>query len=147
MSGEEKKPIEFNGEWVRDVAGSSATIEYGDNDVYFNSTDIPKKTLIEVAKYNKQFLEDGSKAMGEEAKKLMEEEKKVDNVKVKMPYGISSRGESTLIVDREKTYPGTQGRPDVTKSAVKHILKDPNSMVAKSVRKSISADLTDALLG
>ena len=76
----------------------------------------------------------------------MSSNKNVNKVIVEFPYTTSARGGVDVTVHRSKTYPGMNGGPEVTKSAISVAVTDPYTKIKATV-KSLEQDLTKALLG
>lgn len=123
--------------------GSTVVLNYKDKDVYKKSTDIPFKTLKEVADYNDRYVSESAEFSVAEAKKIMEKDKTVEVVSVKIPYSASQRGFVNTLVEREKTVriPGKDGG-EKKKSAIKVVVKNPFDKFSKPRLKELEADLT-----
>lgn len=123
--------------------GSTAVLNYKDENVYKNGTDIPFKTLKEVADYNSNYLSQATEFSVAEAKKVLEKDKSIDTVDIKIPYSVSKRGFINTLVEREKTVriPGKDGG-EKKKSAIKVIVKNPIDKFSKPRLHELEADLT-----
>lgn len=123
--------------------GSTAVLNYKDENVYKNGTDIPFKTLKEVADYNSNYLSQATEFSVAEAKKVLEKDKTIDVVDIKIPYSVSKRGFINTLVEREKTVriPGKDGG-EKKKSAIKVIVKNPIDKFSKPRLHELEADLT-----
>jgi hypothetical protein len=123
--------------------GSEAILEYQDDDVYKKGSDIPFKTLKEVADYNSNYVKEATDFSVKEAEKILEKNKEIDTVSVKIPYSASARGYVNTLVEREKIVriPGKEGG-EKHKSAVKVIVKNPFESVSKPHLKELEEALT-----
>lgn len=123
--------------------GSTAVLNYTDKNVYKNGTDIPFKTLKEVADYNSDYVTKATEFSVEEAKKVLEKDKTIDMVTIKIPYTVSSRGAINTLVEREKTVriPGKDGG-EKKKTAIKVIVSNPIDKFSKPRLHELEAALT-----
>ena len=123
--------------------GSTVVLTYKDEDVYKKGTDIPFQTLKEVADYNNKYVSEAAEISVAEAKKVLEKDKTIEVVDVKIPYSVSKRGFVNTLVEREKTVriPGKDGG-EKKKSAIKVIVKNPLDKFSKPRLKELEADLT-----
>ena len=123
-----------------------ATVTYTDEKVFLDGTDIPNKDVKAVFEYAQEFIEAGTNAASAQAKTIMAKDKTINSVNVVLPYGISKRGEIGVKAKREHTYPGMNGRPDVTKSTINVMIKDPLTKISKTKVKALETEMTDKLL-
>lgn len=128
-----------------EVKNGVLVMKYTDKDAYLNGTDIKKATIKEVETYNKEYKEKASEFIAKEALKALEKDKKIDVVKVELPYQSNSYGKLTGTINREKTYPGINGRPDVTKSTFQLKVKEATNP-GKSFISKLEEELTRKLV-
>lgn len=126
--------------------GSVLTLKYTDKDAFKNGTDIPFKTLKEVANYQSSYLKEATELAASEAKKQLEKDKSLEKVTFEFPYTVSANGGININVDRSKTFPGINGGDPVTKSKITVVTKDPVNKVSKARIRELEADLTKTLL-
>lgn len=124
-------------------------IAYGDDQAYFNATDIDAATLKKVASYNKAYISAAATAASEKALEMMQNDSDISKVVATFPFSPSKDGEVSVSIDRSKTFrvPAMNGGEagEVTKSAIAMTVKDP-FLKAKSIVKGLESNLTEALL-
>lgn len=108
---------------------------------------ISQKDLKAASEYTAKYVEEATKLAATEAQAIMEKDSGTNKVLINFPFSTSKRGNLGIAVDRSKTYPGIQDRPDVTKSTIRVTATDPVMRMSKSKIKDLEKDLTAALLG
>lgn len=132
--------------------GNVVTLQYTDENVFKNGTDISFKTLKEVDDYKSQYIEQATEFAAKHAKDLMLKDKNTEKVIFEIPFSTSKRGELNVSVDRSKTYPGmydsktNKQLPPTTKSKITVTVKEPTLKVNKNNVKALEAELTSALV-
>lgn len=123
-----------------------ATVTYSDDKAFMDGTEIANKDVKAVFDYANDYIEAGTNAAATKAETIMTEDTDINSVNVMLPYGVSKRGEIAVKAKREHTYPGMNGRPDVTKSTLTVAVKDPLTKMSKTKLKALEADMTSKLL-
>jgi len=124
-----------------------ATVTVEDENIFYNGTDIPKKTFKEVFDHTSGYIQNMTEAASEESTKIMKEDKDITEVVFVAPYGVSKRGNFTAKAKREVTFRGMNGGADVTRSDLRVAVKDPLTTMSKSKLKDLQKQMTDSLLG
>lgn len=121
------------------------SVVYEDENAYKNGTEIPFKTLKEVAAYQSQYVLDATTAAVDYAKKEMKKDKSIDKVNVEFPYSVSKHGKVTVDIDREKQYRNTlKGDGEIiSKPAISVKVKDPSQKVSKPKISAMVDDLIE----
>jgi len=127
-------------------SGSVATVTCTDDNAFF-AGDVSKKDIETVFKHSHDYVESCTTAASDMASDIMSKDKKIDEVVFTMPYGISKRGKLNVKAKRSVTFPGMSGRPDVTRSDLRVVVKDPHSSMSKTKLKELQAKMTEELLG
>jgi len=139
--------IKFNkDEIVVSKENGVATVTVGGENAYFDKSPIDKKVLKEVADYNEDYLKTVVETVKDQAKEIMLEDSNIEKVVGTAGYSVSKRGAINVNINKSHTYPGLNGKPDVTKSVIKVDVKDPTKKVGTTLRKQWEQELTDALL-
>lgn len=132
--------------------GNIVTLNYEDDTVFKNGTDISLKTLKEVEDYKSQYVKQATEFAARHAKDLLLKDKNTEKVIFELPFSTSKKGELKVTVDRSKTYPGMKDpktgeqRPPVTKSKITVMVNEPSCKVKKDTINSLQAELTEALI-
>lgn len=132
--------------------GNVVTLQYTDENVFKNGTDISFKTLKEVDDYKSQYIEQATEFAAKHAKDTMLKDKSIEKVIFEIPFSTSKRGELSVVVDRSKTYQGmldpktNKQLPPTTKSKITVNVKEPTLKVNKNSVKALESELTAALI-
>ena len=97
------------------------SVVYDDKDAYKNGTDIPLKTLKEVAEYNSKYTYEATSAAVDYAKDQMKKDKDITKVNVQYPFATHAKSGVTVVIDREKTFHNPQNGEDITSVKVKDV--------------------------
>jgi len=147
MSKEKDTGINFGiSSFEKSNVEGTVTLTCKDENVFKDQSGIDWDLMKKYDKYKDDYLTKAAEFSANQAKEIMLEDKKVNKVIVQLPFTTSKRGSVDVAVDREKTYPGMNGAPAVTKSAVKLVVVDPYMKVSKPYIKGLEAELTKAIL-
>ena len=123
------------------------SLSYDDEKSFSAGDDkVSAKELKAASDYTAKYVEEATKLAASEAQTIMEKDDKTNKVIVNYPFSTSKRGNLNVAIDRSKTYPGMQGRPDTVKSTVRVTATDPVMRMSKTKIKDLEKDLTAALL-
>lgn len=120
------------------------SFKYEDRDAFEKGAPVPVKTLKEVHKYSKAYVEEATNVATELAKENFKKDKSLNKVIVNVPYSTSAHGHANITVTREKEYVNRlNGNNEVIrKSAIQVVVKDPAAEVPKSKIHELVDDLT-----
>lgn len=136
----------FNKDHFESVTVNGVTnFKYTDKDAYKKGTDIPYKTLEEVAKYNSTYVQEAAEVAAQVAKDHMLKNKNVDKVAFSFGYGTSGRNSITIDVDRCKEYKNPRTGETSKTTEMKVIVKD-YGIRCKPKIKELKAELTKVLI-
>jgi len=147
MSQEKLPPIKFESEFKVEKVEGVATAIYADKDAFYKGTELSKDTIKAVFDHSNNYVESATSEAKDLAQDIMENDKAINSVIVSLPYSPSKKGIITVKANREHTYPGMNGLPDVTKSTLKVMVKDPYQKSTGDKIKEMEAEMTKALLG
>jgi len=126
--------------------GAVATVSCTNENAFFDG-DVPKKDIERVFKHSQQYVEKCTNIAADIAAGIMSKDKKIHEVMLSMPYGISKRSAVNLKAKRTVTFPGMNGHPDVTRSDLRVVVKDVHASMSKTKLKELQAKMTEELLG
>jgi len=126
-------------------AGNTATVTYTDENAFYEG-DITKAELKRAFDHSSEYITECATLAADVSTDIMKSDKKIDNVVVKCPYGVSKRGSFEAKARRSVTFRGIGDHPDVTRSDLKVVVTDPLTKVSKSKLKDMQAKMTSALL-
>jgi len=127
-------------------AGNTATLVYEDDAAFYADTELPKTEIQRVFKHASEYVTDCATVAADVATKLMAKDKKIDEVIMTMPYGVSKRGNVTARAKRTVTFPGIGDNPSVTRSDIRISVRDPLTKTPRSKLKELQAKMTEQLL-
>jgi len=125
--------------------GNTATCVCTNEEAFYEG-DLTKKQIKEVFDHSQSYLNKCAEVTAEVATSIMGKDKAIDNVLFNLPYGVSKRGCVDVKTRRTVTFPGIGTNPDVTRSDLRMVVKDPLTKVGKTKLKDLQANMTAELL-
>ena len=128
------------------VANGVATISYAEDGIFTQGCDVSKADMKKVFDHASDYIASASEAAAVKATDVMKDDKSVDKVVFAYPYGMSKRGEVSILANRSQTFRNIKDGSDIVKSTLRVAVKDPLTKASKSAVKALEATMTATLL-